>query len=169
MPPLRAAVSVCKTILGPYWLIVWLKVELSSPQQGNPILYRFVRVTLICHQNHSRVMPFLLPPPEFKSHELTDHGLTGTCELQICRSAGPWSLGTLGRVEHSIQNAYLKGLPVVLYPLRLFMFHPCGSDTIVGTLRIHREPILYHVVSLFFHCFFFFSRLTSVIPSRHGC
>ena len=60
-------------------------------------------------KNHSRAMPFLLPPPEFKPGELAEMGLTGTCELQICRSAGPWSLGTPDRIEHSIQNAYLKG------------------------------------------------------------
>ncbi|PPQ89645.1 hypothetical protein CVT25_013832 [Psilocybe cyanescens] len=42
--------------------------------------------------------------------ELTQMGLTGTCELQICRSAGPWSLGTPGKIEHSIQNAYLKAI-----------------------------------------------------------
>ena len=61
-------------------------------------------------KNHTRVMPFLIPPSEFKPGELTQLGLTGTCELQICRSAGPWSLGTSDRVEHSIQNAYLKGM-----------------------------------------------------------
>lgn len=61
-------------------------------------------------KNHSRVMPFLIPPSEFKPGELTQLGLTGTCELQICRSAGPWSLGTSDRVEHSIQNAYIKGM-----------------------------------------------------------
>ncbi|KAF8798774.1 phospholipase D [Phlegmacium glaucopus] len=61
-------------------------------------------------KNHTRVMPFLLPPPEFGPGELTQLGLTGTCELQICRSAGPWSLGTPGRIEHSIQNAYLKAI-----------------------------------------------------------
>jgi hypothetical protein len=54
-------------------------------------------------------MPFLLPPPDFKPAELTEQGLTGTCELQIVRSAGAWSLGTQNRIEHSIQNAYLKG------------------------------------------------------------
>lgn len=54
-------------------------------------------------------MPFLLPPTEFRPGELERLCLTGTCELQICRSAGPWSLGTPGRIEHSIQNAYLKG------------------------------------------------------------
>ncbi|PPR05355.1 hypothetical protein CVT24_007969 [Panaeolus cyanescens] len=61
-------------------------------------------------KNHSRVMPFLTPPPEFKSGELQQMGLTGTCELQICRSTGPWSMGTTKRVEQSIQNAYLKAI-----------------------------------------------------------
>ncbi|KAG5646538.1 hypothetical protein DXG03_003305 [Asterophora parasitica] len=55
-------------------------------------------------------MPFLLPPPEFRPGELHQMGLTGTCEMQICRSAGPWSMGTPGRIEHSIQNAYLKAI-----------------------------------------------------------
>ena len=61
-------------------------------------------------------MPFLLPPPEFRPGELTEMGLTGTCEMQICRSAGPWSMGTPARIEHSIQNAYLKGWWLI-YPL----------------------------------------------------
>ncbi|KAJ7254329.1 hypothetical protein B0H12DRAFT_1202294 [Mycena haematopus] len=60
-------------------------------------------------KNHTRIMPFLLPPPEFKPGELTQMQLTGTCEMQICRSAGPWSLGTK-KTEHSIQNAYLKAI-----------------------------------------------------------
>ena len=59
-------------------------------------------------------MPFLIPPSEFKPGELTQLGLTGTCELQICRSTGPWSLGTSDKVEHSIQNAYLKGMYAAL-------------------------------------------------------
>ncbi|KAF9454771.1 phospholipase D [Macrolepiota fuliginosa MF-IS2] len=62
------------------------------------------------HFNHTRMMPFLLPPPEFKPGELTQMGLTGTCEMQICRSAGPWSMGTPTKTEHSIQNAYLKAI-----------------------------------------------------------
>ncbi|EPQ51020.1 phospholipase D [Gloeophyllum trabeum ATCC 11539] len=61
-------------------------------------------------KNHSRPMPFLMPPPEFKPGELTQMGLTGTLEMQICRSAGPWSLGTPSRIERSIQNAYLKAI-----------------------------------------------------------
>ncbi|EIW80924.1 phospholipase D [Coniophora puteana RWD-64-598 SS2] len=61
-------------------------------------------------KNHTKAMPFLIPPPEFRSGELSQLGLTGTCEMQICRSAGPWSLGTKSRIEHSIQNAYLKAI-----------------------------------------------------------
>lgn len=61
-------------------------------------------------KNHTREMPFLLPPADFSAAELKQYGLTGTCEAQICRSAGPWSIGTLDRVEHSIQNAYLKAI-----------------------------------------------------------
>lgn len=61
-------------------------------------------------KNHSKPMPFLLPPPEFKQTELAALGLTGTCEMQICRSAGPWSLGTPDRVEHSIQIAYVHAI-----------------------------------------------------------
>ncbi|THG97034.1 hypothetical protein EW026_g4898 [Hermanssonia centrifuga] len=61
-------------------------------------------------KNHTRPMPSLLPPPEFRPGELSALGLTGTCELQICRSAGPWSMGTPDRIECSIQNAYLKAI-----------------------------------------------------------
>ncbi|UZJ56005.1 hypothetical protein CBS101457_005325 [Exobasidium rhododendri] len=61
-------------------------------------------------KNHKRLMPFLVPPPDFQPHELMKYDLTGTCEAQICRSAGPWSLGTPTTVEHSIQNAYLKAI-----------------------------------------------------------
>lgn len=61
-------------------------------------------------KNHTRQMPFLVPPPDFTPEELQKYGLTGTCEVQICRSAGPWSLGTANKIEHSIQNAYLKSI-----------------------------------------------------------
>jgi phospholipase D1/2 len=61
-------------------------------------------------KNHSRKMPCLLPPPEIKDCDLVQDGLTGTCELQICRSVGPWSMGTLGHVECSIQTAYVKAI-----------------------------------------------------------
>ncbi|KAG8214440.1 phospholipase D [Butyriboletus roseoflavus] len=61
-------------------------------------------------KNHTRFMPFLLPPPDFRPGELEAMGLTGTCEMQICRSAGPWSLGTPNRIEHSIQDAYIAAI-----------------------------------------------------------
>jgi phospholipase D1/2 len=53
-------------------------------------------------------MPFLLPPADFTERELQDLGLQGTCEVQICRSVGPWSMGTMSKIEHSVQNAYVK-------------------------------------------------------------
>ncbi|KAK3185780.1 Phospholipase D1 [Lecanicillium sp. MT-2017a] len=55
----------------------------------------------------TRPLPFLLPPPDAKFEELEAMGLTGTCEVQMLRSASTWSLG-LEETEHSIQNAYVK-------------------------------------------------------------
>lgn len=55
-------------------------------------------------------MPFLLPPTEFSVPDLDAQGLGGTCEVQLCRSAGNWSMGFQNYTEQSIQNAYLKGL-----------------------------------------------------------
>lgn len=55
----------------------------------------------------TRPLPFLLPPPDAKLDELEALGLTGTCEVQMLRSATTWSLGT-DETEHSIQNAYIK-------------------------------------------------------------
>jgi phospholipase D1/2 len=61
-------------------------------------------------KNHSRLMPFLIPPTDFTPAEISKLKLAGTCEAQICRSAGPWSLGTSKRIECSIQNAYCKAI-----------------------------------------------------------
>ena len=58
-------------------------------------------------RNPTRPTPFLLPPPETNPEDLQALGLTGTCEVQILRSAGAWSLGTED-VEMSIQSAYVK-------------------------------------------------------------
>lgn len=83
-------------------------------------------------------MPFLLPPPEFRPGELIQLGLTGTCELQVCRSAGPWSLGTPGRIEHSIQNAYLKGpffhvfFHITIYILTRHLLNICLHGQFLG-------------------------------------
>lgn len=56
----------------------------------------------------TRPTPFLLPPPDFNAGDLEALGLDGTCEVQILRSAGPWSIGTPDKTEHSIMNAYVK-------------------------------------------------------------
>ncbi|KAI6710295.1 hypothetical protein JHW43_007196 [Diplocarpon mali] len=55
----------------------------------------------------TRPTPFLLPPPDYTTAQLEASGLTGTCEVQILRSAADWSLG-LTHVEHSIMTAYCK-------------------------------------------------------------
>lgn len=55
----------------------------------------------------TRPTPFLLPPPDYDPDDLKDLGLTGTCEVQILRSASDWSLG-LTETEHSIMTAYCK-------------------------------------------------------------
>ncbi|KAK9417974.1 putative phospholipase D [Seiridium unicorne] len=60
-------------------------------------------------RNPTRPMPFLLPPPDAKHEDLKHLGLTGTCEVQILRSAGDWSLGLPRDVtEHSILTAYIS-------------------------------------------------------------
>jgi len=57
----------------------------------------------------TRPTPFLLPPPDAQEVDLANFGLSGTCEVQILRSAGDWSLGFPKDVrEHSIQTAYVK-------------------------------------------------------------
>lgn len=55
----------------------------------------------------SRFTPLLLPPPDFTEEELADFKLTGTCEVQILRSACSWNTGVKEH-EQSIQNAYIK-------------------------------------------------------------
>lgn len=60
-------------------------------------------------RNPTRPMPFLLPPPDARHEDLEHLGLTGTCEVQILRSAGDWSLGLPRDVaEHSILTAYIS-------------------------------------------------------------
>jgi phospholipase D1/2 len=55
----------------------------------------------------TRPTPFLLPPPDYKKEDLEALGLTGTCEVQMLRSACGWSLG-IDDTESSIQSAYVK-------------------------------------------------------------
>ncbi|POY74084.1 hypothetical protein BMF94_2896 [Rhodotorula taiwanensis] len=62
---------------------------------------------LLRTKNHTVKMPFLVPAPDFTPEQLQELRITGTCEVQICRSVSPWSIG-ISHVEHSIQNAYIK-------------------------------------------------------------
>ncbi|GAA5892364.1 hypothetical protein JCM5296_003579 [Sporobolomyces johnsonii] len=64
---------------------------------------------LLRTKNHSVKMSFLVPAPDFTPKQLQDLRITGTCEAQICRSVGPWSMG-ISHVEHSIQTAYIKAI-----------------------------------------------------------
>ena len=65
---------------------------------------------LLRSKKHTRRMDFLLPPSDLTEDEIRRFGVQGTCDVQICRSGGPWSLSTPKTVEHSIQNAYLKAI-----------------------------------------------------------
>ncbi|CCF55777.1 hypothetical protein KAFR_0A03420 [Kazachstania africana CBS 2517] len=68
---------------------------------------------LLREKRPSRPTPLLLPPNDFTPGELENSPIfrnlkeRSTCEVQVLRSAGNWSLG-LKETEHSIQNAYLK-------------------------------------------------------------
>lgn len=62
---------------------------------------------LIRQKRPSRLTPLLVPPPDMSDQEAKALGYEGTCEVQLLRSSGSWSLG-LKETEHSIQNAYLK-------------------------------------------------------------
>ncbi|KZV82901.1 phospholipase D/nuclease, partial [Exidia glandulosa HHB12029] len=97
-------------------------------------------------KTHSRSLPFLLPAPDFKPAQLTEMNLTGTCEMQICRSAGPWSMGTPNRVEDSIQNAYLKAIQLsehFVYIENQFFITSTTVDNVrienrIGDALVHR-------------------------------
>lgn len=62
---------------------------------------------LLRQKRPSRLTPLLTPPPDMTQEEKKAMGLDGTCEIQIVRSAGNWSLG-LKEHEESIHQAYLK-------------------------------------------------------------
>lgn len=64
---------------------------------------------LIRQKRPSRNTPLLLPPADFTDEQVRQLNFDGTCEIQVLRSSGMWSLG-LQKHEHSIQNAYLKAI-----------------------------------------------------------
>lgn len=62
---------------------------------------------LLRQKRPSRFTPLLTPPSDFTEEEEAKLKLGGSCEVQLLRSSGNWSLG-LQEHEQSIQNAYLK-------------------------------------------------------------
>lgn len=88
---------------------------------------------LLRTKNHTRVMPFLLPPADFTPKQLQNLGIVGTCEAQICRSCGPWSIGTPEKVEHSIQNAYIKAIQLSDHFVYIENQFFVSSATVEGT------------------------------------
>lgn len=68
---------------------------------------------LLRQKRPSRPTPLLTPPSDFTRDEIENSSFfkmlkpRSTCEVQVLRSAGNWSLG-LKETEKSIQNAYLK-------------------------------------------------------------
>lgn len=68
---------------------------------------------LLRQKRPSRPTPLLTPPSDFTQDQLENSSFfqmlkpRATCEVQVLRSAGNWSLG-LKETEKSIQNAYLK-------------------------------------------------------------
>lgn len=87
-------------------------------------------------------MPFLLPPADFTPADIEKLRIVGTCEAQICRSAGPWSMGTPKLIEHSsmcslcsiVQQAKHSSSSKRLYQ----------SYRTVRSLCLHREPVFLH-------------------------
>jgi phospholipase D1/2 len=87
----------------------------------------------------TRPTPFLLPPPDFNPADLEALGLDGTCEVQILRSCGPWSMGTPERTEYSIMTAYTKMIEEsehFVYIENQFFISSCVTDvtTIKNTI-----------------------------------
>lgn len=82
----------------------------------------------------TRPTPFLLPPPDFVPADLEALGLDGTCEVQILRSAGAWSLGTPDKTEHSIMNAYMKMIEEsehFVYMENQFFISSCETERVI--------------------------------------
>lgn len=101
---------------------------------------------LLRTKNHTVKMPFLIPSPDFTPRELQEQRITGTCEMQICRSVGPWSMG-ISHIEHSIQNAYCKAIQ--LSDHFVYIGQSVGSSSFellwMTSARFSREPVLHHV------------------------
>ncbi|CAK9436905.1 uncharacterized protein LODBEIA_P14270 [Lodderomyces beijingensis] len=107
---------------------------------------------LIRQKRPSRFTPLLIPPPDFLDEEAEKHGFQGSCNVQLLRSAGNWSLG-LKEHEQSIQNAYLKLIETsehFVYIENQFFITSCvidgveiknkiGDALVDRIIRAHRE------------------------------
>jgi phospholipase D1/2 len=65
---------------------------------------------LLRQRASQRPRPMLIPPPDFLPADLETLDLTGTCDIQILRSACDWSLGIRNSTEHSIMTAYVDSI-----------------------------------------------------------
>lgn len=99
-----------------------------------------------------RLTPLLTPPPPLLDDEVRRLGLLGTCEVQLVRLLGQWSLG-LKKHEQLIQNAYLKLIETLehfVYMENQFFITLCeiqgtiiknrlGDALVERIIRAHRE------------------------------
>lgn len=114
---------------------------------------------LLRQKRPSRYTPLLTPPPDMSEEEAEQLGLNGTCEVQLCRSAGSWSLGLKER-EQSIQNAYLKLIETsehFVYIENQFFITSCvvdgtvihnriGDALVERAIRAHKEKTAWKAI-----------------------
>lgn len=107
---------------------------------------------LLRQKRPSRLTPLLTPPPDLTPEMVKQLNLDGTCEVQILRSAGSWSLG-LKEHEESIHQAYLKLIETsehFIYIENQFFVTSCfidgteiqnriGDALVDRIIRAHRE------------------------------
>ncbi|OBA20145.1 phospholipase D [Metschnikowia bicuspidata var. bicuspidata NRRL YB-4993] len=107
---------------------------------------------LLRQKRPSRLTPLLTPPPDLTEEQVKEMNLDGTCEIQVLRSSGSWSLG-LKEHEQSIQQAYLKLIETsehFIYIENQFFVTSCfidgtevknriGDALVDRIIRAHRE------------------------------
>lgn len=117
---------------------------------------------LLRQKRPSRYTPLLTPPPDMTDEEVEQLGLNGTCEVQLIRSAGNWSLG-LKEHEQSIQNAYLKLIETsehFVYIENQFFVTSCvvdgtvihnriGDALVERIIRAHNEKTAWKAIIVF--------------------
>lgn len=112
----------------------------TSGQVARDLARHFVqRWNYVLRQKRpSRWTPLLVPPPEMTPEEVKALKLDGSCEVQVLRSSGNWSLG-LKEHEESIHQAYLKLIETsehFVYIENQFFVTSCEIDGIVVKNKI---------------------------------